>query len=98
MPDVLKECHDIIAEQQIDIERLTIENKLLLSASEEHRKLNGKLRMELDEISNKDKVKDEDVLYIEKEFNDLLLGDGYASLFDYLRLKEFIRSIMNETN
>ena len=34
MPDVLKECHDIIAEQQIDIERLTIENKLLLSASE----------------------------------------------------------------
>jgi len=50
MPDVLKECHDIIAEQQIDIERLTIENKLLLSASEEHRELNGKLRMELNVV------------------------------------------------
>ena len=32
------------------------------------------------------------------EFDDLLLEDGYASLFDFLRLKEFVRSIMNETD
>ena len=56
------------------------------------------MNLRLDEISNKDKVKDEDVLYIEKEFNDLLLGDGYASLFDYLRLKKFIRLVMNEAD
>ena len=42
MPDVLKECHDIISEQRIEIERLTIENKLLRSTSE-----NSKLQMKL---------------------------------------------------
>ena len=56
------------------------------------------MNLRLDEISNNEKIKDEDVVYIEREFNDFLLEDGYASLFDYLRLKEFIRSIMNETN
>ena len=56
------------------------------------------MNLRLDEISNNEKIKDEDVIYIEREFNDFLLEDGYASLFDYLRLKEFIRSIMNETN
>ena len=56
------------------------------------------MNLRIDEISNSEKVKNEDVLYIEKEFNDLLLGDGYVSLFDYLRLKEFISLIMNETN
>jgi len=43
----LKDFQDVIAEQHLEIERLTIENNLLRHASEEHRELNGKLRMEL---------------------------------------------------
>mgnify|MGYP001159904515 FL=1 len=44
------------------------------------------------------KFKDEDVAYIEKEFNNLVLEDGYTSLFNFLKLKEFIRSVAIETN
>ena len=34
---------------------------------------------------------------IEKEFNNLILEDGYASLFNFLNLKEFVRLVVNET-
>ena len=56
------------------------------------------MNLRLDEISGNEKIKDEDVIYIEREFNNLLLEDGYVSFFDYLKLKEFIRLVMNETN
>jgi len=56
------------------------------------------LRLRLNEISNDKKFKDEDVTYFEKEFNDLVLEDGYASLFNFLKLKEFVRLIITETN
>ena len=56
------------------------------------------MNLRLDEISSNEKIKDEDVIYIEREFNNLLLEDGYVSFFDYLKLKEFIRLVMNETN
>ena len=56
------------------------------------------LRLHLDEVSDDKKFKDEDVTYIEKEFNDLLLEDGYASLLNFLKLKEFVKLIMVETN
>ena len=56
------------------------------------------MNLRLDEISSDEKIKDEDVIYIERELNDLLLEDGYVSFFDYLKLKEFIRLVMNETN
>ena len=56
------------------------------------------MNLRLDEISSNEKIKDEDVVYIEREFNDLLLKDGYASFFNYLKLKEFIKLIVNETN
>jgi len=56
------------------------------------------LRLRLDEISDDKKFKDEDVAYFEREFNDLVLEDGYASLFNFLKLKEFIRLIITETN
>ena len=55
------------------------------------------LNIHLDEISNIQKLKNEDVAYIEKEFNNLFLEDGYASLFNFLNLKEFIRLVVNET-
>jgi len=56
------------------------------------------LRLRLDEISNDKKFNDEDVAYFEREFNDLVLDDGYASLFNFLKLKEFVRLITTETN
>ena len=56
------------------------------------------LRLRLDEISDDKKFKDEDVAYFEREFNDLVLEDGYASLFNFLKLKEFVRLIITETN
>ena len=43
----LKDFQDVIAEQQLEIERLTVENKLLRSASESHQELNGNLRIQL---------------------------------------------------
>jgi len=56
------------------------------------------LRLRLNEISDDKKFKDEDVAYIEKEFNDLVLEDGYASLFNFLKLKEFLKLIATEIN
>ena len=44
------------------------------------------------------KFKNEDVAYIEREFNDLVLEDGYASLFNFLKIKEFVRLIITEIN
>ena len=52
----------------------------------------------MNEISDDQKFTDEDVAYIEREFNDLLLEDGYASLFNFVKLKEFIRLITPATN
>ena len=49
----LKDFQDVIAEQQLEIERLTIENKLLRSVSETHRELNGNLRIALDDMLEK---------------------------------------------
>ena len=56
------------------------------------------LNIHLHEISNIQKLKNEDVAYIEKEFNNLILEDGYESLFNFLKLKEFIRLVVIETN
>jgi hypothetical protein len=49
----LKDFQDVIAEQQLEIERLTVENKLLRSASESHQELNGNLRIALDDMVEK---------------------------------------------
>ena len=56
------------------------------------------LRLRLDEISDEKKFEDEDVAYIEREFNAIVLEDGYTSLFNFLKLKEFVRLIITETN
>ena len=36
------------------------------------------------------------LIYIEKEFNDLLLKNGYASLFNFIKLKEFIEQLISD--
>ena len=56
------------------------------------------LEMRFNEISNNTKFSEEDTTYIEKEFNNLLLEDGYRSFLDYLKLKEFIKLIFSEIN
>ena len=51
------------------------------------------LRLHLNEISEDEKFSDEDIAYFEKKFNDILLENGYAGLFNFLNLKNFIESI-----
>ena len=51
------------------------------------------LVLRIGEITSGSKFNDDDVAYIEKEFNDLLLETGYESLFSFDKLKEFIKSV-----
>ena len=51
------------------------------------------LRCTFYEMSDEEKLNRADVNYIEKEFNNLMLEDGYKSLFDFPNFKEFIKSI-----
>ena len=50
------------------------------------------------EISANEKFNGDDVTFIEKEFNEILLEKGYLTLFDFLKLKEFIRLIISEND
>ncbi len=50
------------------------------------------------EIFDNKKLSNEDVNFIEKEFNDFMLGDGYESLFRFPVLKEFVKSITTITD
>ena len=56
------------------------------------------LVMRFYEMSNEQKFKDEDVSYIEKEFNDLILENGYKTLFNFNNLKDFMKILLNEKN
>ena len=47
------------------------------------------------EISSDKKFSEEQVYLIEKEFNAYMLDDGLVSLFDFIRFKEFMKSIMS---
>ena len=51
------------------------------------------LVLRIGEITSGSKFNDDDVVYVEKEFNDLLLETGYESLFSFDKLKEFIKSV-----
>ena len=52
----------------------------------------------INEIFHEEKMKEDDTEYIEREFNELLLKDDYVSLFDFSKFKEFMKSIINDTN
>ena len=56
------------------------------------------LNLRIGEISFDEKLKEEDVTYIEKEFNEILLENGYVSLFNFPNLKEFVKVIVSEGN
>ena len=48
------------------------------------------------EISDEEKLSKNDVDFIEKEFNNLMLSDGYENLFRFPKFKEFIKLITSE--
>ena len=50
--DFIKELSQLLADCKEEIERLTIENGLLRNASVEQRELNGKLRVELQQMDD----------------------------------------------
>jgi len=55
-----------------------------------------KLKLQLYEISNDEKINNEDVAVIEREFNNIILHDGYESLFNFSNIKEFVKLIKFE--
>ena len=48
------------------------------------------------EISDNEKLSSDDVDFIEKEFNDFMLSDGYENLFRFPKFKEFVKLITSE--
>ena len=56
------------------------------------------LNLTLNEISDDNKFNGDDVTYFEKEFNNLVLDDGYSGLLSFKNLKNFIKSVSVETN
>ena len=48
------------------------------------------------EISDDKIFNAEDTNYIEQEFNDLMLSEGYTYLFNFPKFKDFIKSITYE--
>ena len=54
--------------------------------------------MHFHEISTDQKFNEADVEYIQKEFNNILLEDGYTSFFNFPNFKEFVKSLTAESN
>ena len=54
----------------------------------------NKLLIEFDDK----KFETADVEYIEKEFNDIIMEDGYKSLFNFNKLKEFVKIVTSENS
>ena len=50
------------------------------------------------EISDNENLSTDDVNFIEDEFNDLMLSDGYKNLFHFPKFVDFVKSITSETN
>ena len=56
------------------------------------------IRSSFYEISHNEKLSNNDINYIEEEFNDFMLADGYKNLFRFPKFKEFVKSITSEIN
>ncbi len=57
-----------------------------------------KIKINFYDISTDDKFKFEDVNFIESEFNDIMLEDGYNYLFDFMKFKVFLKSLRDDIN
>ena len=56
------------------------------------------LKASLYEVSGSEKLSNEDINFIEQEFNNFMLEDGLESLFLFPKFKEFIKSITSDAN
>ena len=56
------------------------------------------VRISLYEISHEEKLSPEDVNFIESEFNDLMLENGFENLFNFRKFKVFLKSTRDENN
>ena len=56
------------------------------------------IRVSFYEITDDEKFNTEDINYIESEFNDLMLEDGFKYLFDFPKFKVFLKSVADEKN
>ena len=56
------------------------------------------LILHINEISDDENFENEDVKYVEKEFNNIVMDEGYKTLFNFLKLKEFVKLITDDTN
>ena len=56
------------------------------------------IRISFYEISDEEKMKEEDINFIESEFNDLMLEKGFEYLFNFQKFKVFLKSARDETN
>ena len=56
------------------------------------------IRASFYEIFENKKLNDEDINFIEQEFNDYMLSDGYKNLFRFPKFKEFIKSVTSKEN
>ena len=54
------------------------------------------LGIHINEISSGSKFHEEQIAFVEKEFNDILLIDGYRSLFSFPNFKRFVQSVLGE--
>ena len=55
-------------------------------------------RLRFYEITDNEKLNNEDINFIEKEFNYFMLENGYESLFHFPNFKDFVSSITSEVN
>ena len=54
------------------------------------------LQVRINKIIGDEELKNADIEYIEREFNDTVLEKGYESFFDYRNIKNFVKNIMGE--
>ena len=57
-----------------------------------------KLKASFYEISANEKVKSNDIDFIEQEFNDYMLSEGFINLFSFSEFKNFLKSVVSESN
>jgi hypothetical protein len=55
-------------------------------------------RISFYELSDDSELKADDISFIENEFNDLMMEDGYTNLFNFIKFKTFLKSILNDIN
>jgi hypothetical protein len=58
----------------------------------------NKINASFYEIFANEKLNNEDVNYVEKEFNNIMFEDGFDTLFVFPKFKEFIKNATSENN